>query len=589
MPTNLRGRTLFSLLVSLLVACSRPACAADTATSLQSPVLNALNEELTRSFTAMKNRHAEAPLYYLGYRLYDLRTRTLTASYGSLTQDTEKRNRFLSVDVRVGSPKLDNTHGSTGLFRLGRLYSGRSSTAAVPLDDDEAALRNVVWLNTDAALKAAEREYGQVKASKDIRVDEEDQSDDFAAAKPVDCINRINTAQPLDAELWKERLRRLSEIYKKYPDIQKSSVELVQETTTRYLINSEGTRIQDEVHQVRFTTKASSTMNDGMELNLYDLSHAFAADELPDEAALGQSIEAVAQDLMKLRKANVADPYAGPAILRGKAAAVFFHEILGHRVEGHRQKDEREGKTFTRKVNEQIMPEFISVFDDPTLKKIGQADLAGHYEIDDEGVPAQRVTVVENGVLRGFLMSRSPINKFTASNGHGRCSPGANPVARQGNLIVQSSKRVPYEKLREMLIEEARKQGKPYGLVFDEIAGGFAVTQTMFTQAFKLMPLKVTRVWADGRPDELIRGVNLVGTPIVSLETIISAGDDYATFNGICGAESGWVPVSASAPSLLVRTVEVARNDKSQTKPPLLPAPLYDKPTSKMGKGGEHK
>jgi predicted Zn-dependent protease len=313
-----------------------------------------------------------------------------------------------------------------------------------------------------------------------------------------------------------------------------------------------------------------------MKVHLFDSVEVLDPEKLPDDKTLEQMIRKLAKSVQELRVAHTAEPYVGPAIIRNRAAGVFFHEILGHRVEGHRQKDEEEGRTFAKKVGEKIMPDFISVYDDPRMNKLNGKTLAGYYHYDNEGIEAQKVSVVDHGILRNFLMGRSPISDFKISNGHSRAQPGMAPVARQGNLVVESSTSVPYEELRKKLIEEAKRQNKPYGLVFDEIAGGFAITQTFMPQSFELLPLRVTRVWVDGRPDELLRGVNLVGTPLASLETIMCAANDTDTFNGVCGAESGWVPVSASAPSLLVRTLETAREWKEQSKPPILPAPILE-------------
>jgi TldD protein len=221
-----------------------------------------------------------------------------------------------------------------------------------------------------------------------------------------------------------------------------------------------------------------------------------------------------------------------------------------------------------------VVPDFISVNDDPTMQKFHETYLNGYYEFDDEGVPAQRAALVDHGVLKGFLMERSPIKSFPHSNGHGRAQPGLAPVARQGNLIVDSTNRVPFPKLREALIQEVKKRGKPYGLMFESISGGFTFTRTGYLpQAFKVMPLVVWRVYPDGRPDELVRGVDIVGTPLQSFEKILTTGDDDAVFNGVCGAESGWVPVSAVAPSLLVGEIEVERKAKGHDRPPLLPPP----------------
>ncbi len=282
---------------------------------------------------------------------------------------------------------------------------------------------------------------------------------------------------------------------------------------------------------------------------------------------------AVGDRVTALREAPVVDPYVGPAILRGRAAAVFFHEILGHRVEGHRQKDEDEGQTLTDKVGEQIFPSFLAVHDDPTLEALAGVDLNGHYVYDDEGVPGQRVPVVEEGVLKGFLVSRSPIDGFPASNGHGRRQPGNAVVARQGNLVVSASETVPYDALRQQLVDEIKAQGKPFGLIFDDISGGFTFTGRTTPNSYAVQPVTVWRVYPDGRPDELVRGVDLIGTPLLTFGRIAAASDEVQVFNGMCGAESGWVPVSAVAPDLLVSEVEVQRGDKEHDRPPLLPPP----------------
>jgi len=263
-------------------------------------------------------------------------------------------------------------------------------------------------------------------------------------------------------------------------------------------------------------------------------------------------------------------------MLSGRAAAVFFHEVFGHRAEGHRQKDITEGQTFARKVGEAIMAEFISVYDDPTVQRVGSTELLGNYRFDDEGVAAQRVTLVDGGVLKGFLMSRSPLVGFPGSNGHGRRQLGNVPVSRQGNLIIQSSKTVSNAKLREMLIEEIRRQGRPFGLLIDDLEGGFTFTGRGLPQAFQMLPLVVYRVYADGRPDELVRGVDIAGTPLIALTKIVATGNTPEVFNGYCGAESGFVPVSAVAPAILISEIEVQKKETSTDKPPILPPPAHD-------------
>lgn len=267
------------------------------------------------------------------------------------------------------------------------------------------------------------------------------------------------------------------------------------------------------------------------------------------------------------------ETYTGPAILSGRSAGVFFHEIFGHRVEGHRQKDVNSSQTFKPFLNKKILPDFISVVFDPTIKQLGGKDIVGAFLFDDEGMPGKRVVAVDSGVFKSFLTNRSPIENFPHSNGHGRRQAGLKTVARQSNLIVEARSRVPYDSLKAMLRSECIKQNKEFGLLFEDIQGGFTFTGRTVPNAFNVQPLVVYKIFADSRPDELVRGVDLIGTPLTTFNNIVAAADDIGIFNGVCGAESGGVPVSASSPSLFVSTIEVQKKQKSQAKPPLLTDP----------------
>jgi TldD protein len=300
------------------------------------------------------------------------------------------------------------------------------------------------------------------------------------------------------------------------------------------------------------------------------------ADDLPGDEQIRKDMAESVAELKALLHAPIVEPYTGPAIIINRATGVYFHEILGHRLEGHRQKMEEEGQTFTKMLGKPVVASFISVYDDPTRERFGKQFLRGYYKFDDEGVPAQPVTLIESGVLKNFLLSRAPIRGFPNSNAHGRRSGGFDVVARMGNTIVEASQTVPYLFLRQKLIEEIKRQKKPYGLIFDDIAGGFTVTSRSAPQSFKVIPLLVYKAYADGRPDEAVRGVDIVGTPLTAFSKIIAAADDADVFNGTCGAESGWVPVSAVAPSVLISELEVEKKAKSSEKPPILPPPFHD-------------
>ena len=320
-----------------------------------------------------------------------------------------------------------------------------------------------------------------------------------------------------------------------------------------------------------------------MDINRYYNFDWVNPSEAPDDKAVYAAEATMRKELEGLVAAPINDPTVGPALLTGRAAAVFFHEVFGHRDEGHRQKDVTEGQTFSNKVGEQILPSFLSIVDDTTKKRLGSQELLGFYQFDDEGVPAQRVTLVDHGVLKNFEMSRSPLADFPRSNGHGRRQLGATPVSRQGNLIVESNKMVSNAELRAKLIELIKVQNKSFGLLIDDIAGGFTFTGRGQPQAFQVLPLVVYKVFADGRPDQLVRGVDIVGTPLAALTKIVATGDTAEVFNGYCGAESGSVPVSAASPAILTSELEVQKKESSTDRPPILPAPAHDTAVAKTG------
>jgi predicted Zn-dependent protease len=267
------------------------------------------------------------------------------------------------------------------------------------------------------------------------------------------------------------------------------------------------------------------------------------------------------------------ETYSGPAILMNTAAGVFLHEVFGHRVEGHRQKAVEEGQTFVSKVGEAITAPFLTVSDDPTVPDFNGTPLNGFYRHDDEGVPSRPTILIRNGIFRDFLFSRSVLSRTGKSNGHGRAMLGMDVVARMGNTMATVTRGIPFPALRDSLRALLRSEGKPFGLLLHDISGGFTYTTRDVPQSFRVEPLYVHRVFADGRPDQVVRGVDAVGTPLTSLGQIVAAGNDPAVFNGHCGAESGWIPVSAVSPSLLLASMEFESRAKDQNLPPILPPP----------------
>ena len=526
-------------------------------------LLETMQRELARATSSLA-RSDPAP-YFISYAVEDGDGVTIAAANGSLITSTSIRRRQADVTMRVGTSALDNTHGPS---RPSGITSGM-----LPLGNDSDATARVLWQLTNREYEQASGAFLRVKTNEAVRSREEDQSPDFSQETAKVELEATSGPYALDQKVWEDRLRRISAGFLKYPDVYTSVVLLQAGSSRSYLATSEGAAIVEPSTIVRLVIEGQTRADDGMDLLRVETFQAASPNQLPSESDLTAKVEKIGTDLKALRSAPPADPYIGPALLSGRAAAVFFHEVLGHRLEGHRQRDEREGQTFTKKVNQQVLPPFLTVVDDPTLKEINGVKLAGHYEFDDEGVPAERVEAVENGVLKNFLMSRMPIANFSHSNGHGRRQAGLMPTGRQGNLIVTSTNRVKDSELREKFIEEIKKQGKPYGLYFEDIQGGFTLTTRALPQAFQVIPVMVWRVYSDGRPDELVRGVDIVGTPLLSLNNIILTGDTQQVFNGVCGAESGQVPVAAVAPAMLFSEIEVQKRAKGTQRPPLLPSP----------------
>lgn len=539
--------------------------------STPGPVLQALEREMKRAFEVLKQKGDPSP-YFISYSVRENSSFNIESSLGALRSSNRELSRLLDVDVRVGEYQLDSTHQIRGPRGTN---TGPNFTYPVlmPIDNDIDALRSVIWLETDQKYKAAVERFIQVKANRTIKVDEEDTSADLSRESKQTAVLPL-AAVDVDMRNWEDRLKTYSALFKKYPEIYEGTVSLSADADNDYMVNSEGTSIQHGRSLVRLSVYARTKAEDGMELYRFEAFDGYSLDRLPSAETVRQTIETMVKDLQALRAAPVIEPYTGPAILSGRASGVFFHEIFGHRIEGHRQKNESEGQTFTKNVNQPVLPDFISVIDDPTAERIGGVDLNGHYAFDDDGIPARKVNVVEKGILKNFLMSRSPISGFENSNGHGRKAPGYRTVGRQGNLIVQATNTVSDDRLRAMLIEEARKQGKTFGLLFKDISGGFTLTGRASTQSFQVTPIMVYRIYVDGRPDELVRGVDLIGTPLTSFSKIVAAGDKPEIFNGVCGAESGYVPVAAISPAILTTQIEVQKKSKSSDRLPILPPPV---------------
>ena len=524
-----------------------------------------LVRELDRNFNVLKEKASPQP-YFLGYAVTDSTIASLAASWGALESESLRRSRILDVTVRVGSPELDNYHVVEGYFP--RFTSGR----AIPIEDEEAAIRRELWLETDRVYRLGSERLIKIQTDRQVRVEQQDNPGDFSREEPAEDY-RPPPAQPFDAAKWREIVRAVSREFRAFPQVLGCDVRVAVQRQVKYLTTSEGARLVHGWTSARISLSARAKAPDGMDLFTRESFEAHAPDGLPEVETLRAAARRVGELVTKLVDAPLVEPYVAPAILSGRAAGVFFHEIFGHRVEGHRLRDPTEGHTFRERLGKPVLPEFLSVVFDPTRREFAGRALMGWYDYDDEGVRARPVTVVEDGIMKTFLMSRLPVPGIAHSNGHGRRQPGREALSRQSNLIVRSRRQVSRERLREMLIEEIRKQGKEYGFYFEEVTGGFTMTGRRGVQAFKVIPLVVYRVYPDGRPDELVRGADIVGTPLAAFSKIVATSDEPGVFNGYCGAESGNVPVSAVSPALLVSEIEIQRKASSQDRPPILPRP----------------
>ncbi len=575
MKHSFRSTLLFSSSMILWLAAATAAGTNGQNQAAEPPVLKAMEAEMARSAPVFAK--ADPPGYFLSYTITDQQVTEVSGSNGALLTSEDGRNRWLEVQVRAGDYDLDSTH------RVGdRPAGGYNPVIPLPLDDDIPVMRRAIWQATDRQYRAAAEALIKVQTSKEVQVQTaEGRAPDFSHETPHAFFGPSVSIQ-VDRRPWEERVRRYTAAFSASPAILNSIGTFSATATNNYQVNSEGTKLAFGQIRYRLELTVQGKAADGMDIERYANFDWVDPSEAPDDAAVMARIQTMIHEVDALEKAPLVDPYAGPVMLTGRAAAVFFHEVFGHRVEGFRQKDISEGQTFTKKIGEQILPDFISIKDDPTEAKLGGEDLLGFYPYDDEGVPAQDTLLVDHGILKTFLMSRSPLVNIPQSNGHGRRELGYLPVARQGNLIVSSANVVSNAKLRQMLVDLIKQQGKPFGLMIDDIEGGFTFTGRSQPQAFQVIPLVVYKVFPDGRPDEIVRGVNIVGTPLVSLTKIVATGDTQEVFNGFCGAESGSIPVAAASPAILISEMEVQKKETSTDRPPLLPPPAHDSQAGKQ-------
>lgn len=510
-------------------------------------VLTAMRAELERSKSQLKMDQVAVP-YYIEYRIYDIDQYSAEAAYGSLRADVRARMRFLRVVVRIGDYKPDSYFGhAEGMVDF------------VPVDDDSLALRHQLWLATDRAYKAAAESLTAKQAQlKQLTIDQP--VDDFAHADPVQSVGPLARLE-VDPEPWKSVLQDASAVFKSDPEIEISEANLKFYVVNRYFVNSEGTAIRSGQSLYEMAVSCGTQADDGMSLERNNGFYSENIKELPTSTEFIGRAQKLAATLKNLRSAPfVEEEYRGPVLFSADASASVFADLVGENILGRKPelgKNARSTGAFAASYKTRVLPDFLSVVDDPTISTYEGHSLLGHYAIDDEGVPAQRVSLIEHGTLVNYDLGRTPIRDFPISNGHGRSRIPTNPPGPSlGNLLVTSSQPVSKEELKRKLIELCQQRDLAYCYYVETLGP-------------KLSPRLLYKVWTKDGHEELVRGANFGELDVRALRNnIVAAGDDFYFDNRPLN-----IPHSIVAPSILFDELEVKRASQNKEKLPEYPAP----------------
>ena len=513
-------------------------------------VLDALLTELDRSKAQLKMDQVAAP-YYIEYRVNDVEEYQAEAAFGAVRESQRMRYRVLRVVVRIGDYKQDSYYNQ-----------GMGETNILPLDDDPIALRHQIWLATDEAYKAAGEAFTEKQAALKQFSADLSPVDDFAKAPIVADVEPTVTLQ-VDAAHWKKTLEDVSNLYRQYPDVQSVSASAHFSAINEYLVNSEGTvtRSGKKTYNVGFNSSAQAA--DGMRLSRNPFWMFADAKELPTHDALLADARKTLDTLVALRQAPIVEEeYRGPVLFAPDAATDVVASLLGTNVLGRKPQLGRPNRTvgaFATSLKTRVLPNFLSVVDDPTLHDFHGKSLVGTYEVDDDGVKAQPVTLVDNGTLVNYLVGRQPIRDFPASNGHGRAGTGAYPAPNLGVLLLKSKEAQSPDEMKKRVIQMITEQSKPYGYRVETLGAGNS-------------PRLLYRVYQDGH-EELVRGAVFSELDVRALRSdLIAVGNDPLVSN-----RSGGIATTVISPSLLFDELEVKRADTSKDKLPDYPAPPLEK------------
>ena len=511
------------------------------------PVLQAMRSELERSKSELKLEQMAAP-YYIEYRVIDTDQYSAEAAFGALRTDVRLRFRVLRVVVRVGDYKQDSYFGQ-----------GQGSLGFMPLDDDMLALRHALWLATDQAYKAA-TESLTAKQSQLKRLTLDQPVDDFARADPVQSVAPLSRLE-FNPQPWTRMLQDASALYKTDPQIESFESSLKAQAVNRYFVSSEGTVVRSGQNLYEMTISCSTQAADAMRLDRSSAFEVASLKELPSAKEFVARAAEVADTLKELRDAPVVDEeYRGPVLFSADASATVFADLVGENILGYKPelgKNARTTGAFAASYKTRVLPDFLSVVDDPTISSYRGQSLLGHYEIDDEGVPAQSVAVIEKGNLVNYVIGRAPIRDFPASNGHGRARIPNYPAGPSlSNLIVSSAQPVSQQELKKKLIELCQQRALPY---------------CYYVKTFgpRLTPRLLYRVWIKDGHEELVRGASFGDLDARALRSdVVAAGDHVYADNHLLN-----IPHSIVAPSILFDELEVKRANINKEKLPEYPAP----------------
>jgi TldD protein len=547
-------RLLFAAISCSVLVCSISIFARAVDANAGDVVLRAMREEMDRSKAKLKLDNVAAP-YYIEYRVTEIDQEEASAVFGALRGQQRDHGRLLRVVVRVGDYKQDSFYGS-----------GEGTVDLIASDNDVFAIRQRIWLATDRAYKSATESLSAKQAAlKQLKVDVP--VDDFAKAAPVEDVGPLARFSTTDFSPWIRLVEEASGEYRSDPEIESFDSSLRFMVENRYFVNSEGTVSRSGSTHYVISISGSTQAADGMLLQRSHADQGNDLKELPTRAEFLKTTDALRDSLKLLRDAPVADEeYRGPVLFSNDAGATVVSDLVEPNVLGRKPKLGENARTtglWSSSYKSRVLPEFINLVDDPTITTIAGQPLFGKYTLDDEGIRAQRVSLIEKGQLLSYLMGRQPIRDFPASNGHGRAGAAGTPGPHPGNLILQSTDPQPDAGLKERLIELCKKRDLPYGLY-------------VATMGPRLEPRLLYRVWTKDGHEELVRGGVFGDLDVRSLRgDLIAAGTAPAIEDR---SEPVWF--SVASPALLFDELQVKRTQAAKQKLPeyLAPALRGNKP-----------